>query len=89
MSKTTNQKGTNEMSNQTTLTYDQVCEIANEMGIKDEGIIGGRWYWSIQGYEIVTRSMTRTYQIKMDGDVLVEGKGDIIDALRDFITAES
>lgn len=77
------------MSNQTTLTDAEVVEIANEMGIKDDGRIGKFEYWSIQGYEIVRNYQTGEYWIKFDGVVLHEGKGDIKDALRDFITAES
>lgn len=72
----------------TTHTAAEIATIANEMGIKDEGVIGEFGHWSIQGYMIVCNSKTQRYTIKADDETLVTGDGNIFNALEDFLMAE-
>jgi len=77
------------MSNQTALTNAEVLTIAEDMGIKYERK-DRRWeYWSIQGYEIVRNYQTGEYVIFFQNNKVLDGRGGMIDALRNFITAES
>lgn len=70
------------------LTDSEVVKIAREMGLRQTSQGLSQFSrWEIVGYEIIANDYTGDYTIEIDGDVLHSGNGNIVDALRDFITA--
>lgn len=74
----------------TDLSAFEVVEICKQMGLRQTSQGLSKFSrWEIAGYEIIGNDYTGDYTIEIDGDVLVEGNGGIVDALRDFLTAEA
>jgi len=70
------------------LTDFEVVKIAREMGLRNVGFLGlTSAVWEIVGYTIVEFFTTGDYTISIDGHIQTAGNGNIVDALRDFITA--
>ena len=80
---------THDTTTTTDLSAFEVVEICKQMGLRQTGHALERMVWEIAGYQIVGNNVTGDYTIEIDGDVLVEGNGGIVDALRDFLTAEA
>ena len=70
-----------------TLSGFEVVKIAREMGLRQISHSQTTPVWEIAGYTITGDNVTGDYTIAIDGHELHAGNGNIVDALRDFITA--
>lgn len=80
---------TNTTTTTTDLSAFEIVKICKDMGLRQTVHSGAVMVWEIAGYEIHGDNTTGDYTIQIDGHVLIEGNGGIVDALRDFLTAES
>jgi len=82
----------NTTTTTTDLTDLEVLEIASELGLERifEFTGADRSRYTVLDYEIRINHWAfnkNTYTISIDGEVLRRGGGNIVDAMRDFITA--